>query len=100
MPLLDHFHPPLLGQRHWEGSHGRWAAALADSLNDALLPAEYFAEFQVTLGTRVEVDITTFTRDGQTENGAPQEGRNSRADAGLGAAHACCGNARSLPRRL
>src|SRR5262249_25124662 len=32
MPLLDHFHPPLLGQRHWEGFHGRWAAALADGL--------------------------------------------------------------------
>src|SRR4051794_2579402 len=47
MPLLDHFHPPLLGQRHWEGFHGWWAAAIAGSLNDHLLPPEYFAEFQV-----------------------------------------------------
>src|SRR5438105_10930221 len=63
MPLLDHFHPPLLGHRHWEGFHGWWAAALAGSLNEDLLPPEYFAEFQVTLGTHVEVDVATFTED-------------------------------------
>jgi hypothetical protein len=33
-------------------------------LNEHLLPAEYFAEFQVTLGTRVEVDVATFTEEG------------------------------------
>lgn len=72
MPLLDHFHPPLLNQRHWEGFHGWWAAALAGSLNEDLLPPEYFAEFQVTLGTRVEVDVATFTEaDGA---GAPAKG--------------------------
>jgi hypothetical protein len=64
MPLLDHFHPPLLGHRHWEGFHGWWAAAIAGSLNDHLLPPEYFAEFQVTLSTRIEVDVATFTEDG------------------------------------
>ena len=62
MPLLDHFHPPLQGHRHWEGFPGRWAAALADGLNDRL-PEEYFAEFQVTLGTRIEVDVATFTEE-------------------------------------
>src|SRR6266496_2018898 len=64
MPLLDHFHPPLLGHRHWEGFHGRWAAAISDALN-VNLPQEYFAEFQVTLGTRVEVDVATFTEEGR-----------------------------------
>jgi hypothetical protein len=62
MPLLDHFRPPLLDRRHWEGFHGRWAAAMADVLNENL-PPEYFAEFQVTLGTRVEVDVATFTEN-------------------------------------
>ncbi|HUY32047.1 MAG TPA: DUF4058 family protein [Pirellulales bacterium] len=66
MPLLDHFHPPLLGHRHWEGFHGWWAAAIAGTLNDDLLPAEYFAEFQVTVATRVEVDVATF-EDGASE---------------------------------
>src|SRR5437899_800355 len=62
MPLLDHFHPPLLGHRHWEGFHSQWAAAMADVLNE-ILPPEYFAEFQVKVGTRVETDIATFTED-------------------------------------
>jgi hypothetical protein len=66
MPLLDHFHPPLQGHRHWEGFHGWWAAAIAGSLNESL-PPEYFAEFQVTVGTRVEVDVATFTEDGAAE---------------------------------
>jgi hypothetical protein len=70
VPLLDHFHPPLLGQRHWEGSLGWWAAALAGSLNEDLLPPEYFAEFQVTVGTRVEIDVATFSEDGGS--GAPR----------------------------
>jgi hypothetical protein len=60
MPLLDHFHPPLSQQRHWESFHSRWAAALADALNSGLLPEGYFAEMQVTLGAgRVEVDVPT-----------------------------------------
>jgi hypothetical protein len=67
MPLLDHFHPPLLGHRHWEGFHGWWAAAIAGNLNERLLPPEYFAEFQVTVGTRVEVDVATFNEDGIPE---------------------------------
>src|SRR5437879_5210116 len=67
MPLLDHFHPPLLGHRQWEGFHGWWAAAIASRLNEHLLPPEYFAEFQVTLGTRVEVEVGTFTEDGVPE---------------------------------
>jgi hypothetical protein len=70
MPLLDHFHPSLLGRRHWEGFHGWWAAAIAGSLNEHL-PEEYFAEFQVTLGTRVEVDVATFAVIGEPETPSP-----------------------------
>ena len=49
VPLLDHFHPPLLGRRHWEGFYAWWAATLSDELNK-ILPAEYFAEFRVKGG--------------------------------------------------
>lgn len=59
MPLLDHFHPPLSVERHWEAFHGRWAAAIADALNTGGLPKGYFAEMQVQLGGRVEVDVAT-----------------------------------------
>lgn len=66
MPLLDHFHPPLQGRHHWEGFHGRWAAAISDALNEKL-PRDYFAEFQVTLGTRIEVDVATFSEEADSE---------------------------------
>lgn len=59
MPLLDHFHPPLYPIRHWESFHGQWAAAIANSLNQHILPKDYFAEMQVHVGSRVEVDIAT-----------------------------------------
>lgn len=62
MPLLDHFHPPLFGTRHWEAFHGRWANAIADALN-ATLPDDYFAEAQVHAGPRIEVDVATFEGD-------------------------------------
>jgi hypothetical protein len=38
MPLLDHFHPPRSERRHWEAFHARWASAIADDLNDNVLP--------------------------------------------------------------
>ncbi len=64
MPLLDHFHPPLRGRRHWEGFHGRWAAAIADALNTSLLPEGYFAEFEVHIGQFVEVDVAPLQEGG------------------------------------
>src|SRR5262245_53974864 len=75
MPLLDHFHPPLSKQRHWESFHGRWAAALADALNAGLLPPGYFAEMQVTLGGgRIEVDVPTLDESGNgAASGTPSQ---------------------------
>jgi hypothetical protein len=62
MPLLDHFHPPLSLERHWESFHGQWAGALAGALNAGGLPEGYFAEMQVTLaGGRIEVDVAAET---------------------------------------
>src|SRR5713226_3658415 len=59
MPLLDHYHPPLAPRRHWESFHVNWAGAIADALNDSLLPEGYFAEEHTQLGTRVEIDVAT-----------------------------------------
>ena len=74
MPLLDHFNPPLYPVRRWESFHGQWASAIATSLNQALLPKDYFAEIQVHVGSRVEVDIATMNQgrsadEEQSENG-------------------------------
>ncbi len=58
MPLLDHFHPPLAGRRHWESFHAQWASCIASSLNTSL-PGDYFAEAQVHAWPRIEVDVGT-----------------------------------------
>ncbi len=60
MPLLDHFHSPLAPRRHWESFHVNWAGAIADALNEHLLPEGYFAEEHAQIGARVEIDVATF----------------------------------------
>lgn len=60
MPLLDHFHPPLFPRRHWESFHVTWAGAIADALNEDLLPDGYFAEEHAHAGARIEIDVATF----------------------------------------
>jgi hypothetical protein len=60
VPLIDHFRPPLHPQRSWEAFHSRWANALADALNDRLLPRDFFAEAQGSFGARVEIDVATY----------------------------------------
>src|SRR5207248_520189 len=59
MALLDHFHPPLSIQRHWESFHTTWATAIADSLNQDWLPEGYFAEEQLHPTARIEIDVVT-----------------------------------------
>jgi hypothetical protein len=66
MPLLDHFHPPLRGPRHWEGFHHAWATNIAQYLNREVLPAEFFAEPEVSLGPTLEIDVANF----ENANGA------------------------------
>jgi hypothetical protein len=67
MPLLDHFHAPLHPQRHWEALHSRWANAIADALNDDLLPKDFFAEPETHASGQVEIDVATFeTQEART----------------------------------
>src|SRR5262249_26490022 len=61
MPLLDHFHAPLLPGRPWESFHSRWANSIADGLN-RFLPRRYTAEVQIHLGSLVEADVAEFER--------------------------------------
>jgi hypothetical protein len=68
MPLLDHFHPPLADRRAWESFHAAWIVGIADTLNEDLLPDEYFAETQIYMGPRVEIDVATFS------SGRPEPG--------------------------
>jgi hypothetical protein len=61
MPLLDHFHAPVVERRSSEGFHGLWAAAIVEALNRDVLSDEYFADMQVHVGSQVEVDVATLT---------------------------------------
>jgi hypothetical protein len=73
MPLLDHFHPPLLDVRHWTSFHHSWAVAIAEGLNERLPPG-FVAEPHVQFG--IEIDIAAF------EQGKPAQGREPPPDAG------------------
>src|SRR5436190_15008489 len=69
MPLLDHFHPPLRDQRHWEGFHHSWAAIIAHQLNEELLPPDYYAEPEISMGTGLEIDVATLQQPGNGTGG-------------------------------
>jgi hypothetical protein len=57
--LRDHFHPPLSERRPWESFHTTWASALADTLNEGVLPAGYIALEQVHADPAIEIDVAT-----------------------------------------
>jgi hypothetical protein len=59
MPLLDHFHPPWLKQRPWDSFHAAWANALAEQLNDGVLPPPFVALPLTHQGGRIEIDVAT-----------------------------------------
>lgn len=83
MPLLDHFHAPLTPARHWESFHVNWAGAMADALNERLLPPGYFAEEQTHRGARVEIDVATYESEAE----------------GSGSVTPCNGGTATLPAR-
>lgn len=73
MPLLDHFHPPLLHRPPtWESFHSFWAVAIAEHLNQ-LLPRRYIASVTTHLGSEVEADVAEFESPFEPED-EPQNG--------------------------
>ncbi len=63
MPLLDHFHPPLQPTRGWVSMHSLWSGEIVAALNGSLLPERYYAETEVHIGGRIEVDVATLEHD-------------------------------------
>lgn len=78
MPLLDHFHPPWLNVRPWDAFHATWAAALAEQLNEGLLPPSFVALPLTKVGTRVEIDVATVNGAGSA---VPPQGAGGTATA-------------------
>jgi hypothetical protein len=62
---MDHFRPPLSQRRHWDSFHGAWAEAMAQQLNQSLLPERYYAEARTKLGGQVEIDVATYEENGR-----------------------------------
>ena len=91
------FIPPG-ARRHWESFHVNWAGAIADALNESLLPEGYFAEEHAQLGTRVEIDVATFS---DSEPSGPRAGRDSDGAASrLGSPCPGTGSSSRVSRRL
>jgi hypothetical protein len=72
--LLDHFRPPLSQRRHWDSFHEIWAAAAAGWLNAGHLPSGYYAEMQLHVGSRIEIDTPTFWEAGNGTPGSSADG--------------------------
>jgi hypothetical protein len=72
MPLLDHFHPPLHGPRRWEGFHHAWATFIAQQLNQDVLPPNYFADPEISVGPELEIDVATMEQAGSVDEGQGQ----------------------------
>jgi Protein of unknown function (DUF4058) len=71
MPLLDHFHPPLHGPRRWEGFYHAWATFIAGQLNQSVLPPDYFAESEISVGPELEIDVTAIEEKGVRHGRGP-----------------------------
>jgi hypothetical protein len=61
MPLLDHFHSPLVDNSSWESFHSNWATRVADGLSERV-PVEFRVEEHAHHGPSVEIDVATFAR--------------------------------------
>jgi hypothetical protein len=75
MPLLDHFHPPLHGPHRWEGFHHAWATCIVQQLNKDILPRDYFAVPEISIGPELEIDVATL------EHVQPSGGESKEAGA-------------------
>lgn len=59
VPLRDHFHPPLIDRKSWDGFHGQWPAMIVLELF-RILPVRYAAAPNVHLGSSIEVDVDEY----------------------------------------
>ncbi len=63
MPLHDQFRPPLDTIASREGFDGGWPMLIVQQLHKQLPPG-FVAEPQVHSGSRAEIDVATFEKDG------------------------------------
>ena len=71
MPLLDHFTPPLAGNRKWQSINGPWITFIVQHLNGGVLPERYVAVPNESRGG-IEIDVATL-RNGRSRPGGTAE---------------------------
>jgi hypothetical protein len=59
VPLRDHFRPPLIDRKSWDGLHGQWPAMIVQVLSDCL-PRRYAAAPHVHLGSSILLDLDEY----------------------------------------
>jgi hypothetical protein len=72
MPLRDHFRPPLDEIASWEGFHGGWPMVIVQQLRKPLPPGSVAAP-SVQSGSRVEVDVAAFEKEGAIDFATREE---------------------------
>lgn len=80
MPLLDHFHPPVMDVLPWSSLHTGWLACMAVRLNQ-ILPRDYLALEHAHVGPSIEIDVATFERGDRAPSEPYQAGGNGVAVA-------------------
>ncbi|MBX9584174.1 MAG: hypothetical protein K2X87_28070 [Gemmataceae bacterium] len=75
MPLLDHFHPPLLDDPPWPSLYTLWVGGVVRRLNRTLPGGQFRAFANVRLGPHVEADVAEYRRP-------PANGTNGPAGGG------------------
>ena len=68
MPLLDHFHSPLVRTHPWRSFHNAWAAAMARVLNAGVLPPGYYALPSADRDGPFEIDVAALRESGASES--------------------------------
>jgi hypothetical protein len=69
MPLLDHFHPPLLDNPPWTSLYTLWVGRVVAWLNRTLPQGEFRAFANARLGSHVEADVAEYARQASNGNG-------------------------------
>lgn len=71
MPLRDHFRQPLSRTHPWRAFHGTWATAMAQQLNDGVLPDGYYAVPFLDRDGPMEIDVAALDSASTASRQAP-----------------------------
>src|SRR4051794_11737599 len=69
MGLLDHFRLLPHPSWRWDVMHAAWANSIMANLNAGVLPRRYYAQAEIHIGGRIEIDVGTFEEEPEIGSG-------------------------------